>query len=188
MSTPDLEFSHVGIHVRDMDTMVGFYQRVLGLVLTDRGHLPGRELAFMSRNPREHHQVVLVSGRTGAEDDKVINQISFRVASLERLQEMFGWLQRESGPSRFRAIDHGNAWTLYFHDPEGNRLELFVDTPWYVQQPRSEPLDLTEPADRIRARTQAWCRADPSFAPAQAWRADLKARIEQGMGDSHVGR
>lgn len=180
MARPALEFSHVGIHVRDMETMVGFYQRVLGLVVTDRGHLPGRELTFMSGDPREHHQVVLASGRTGDAQDKVINQISFRVPTLEGLQEMFAWLQREPGPTQFRAVDHGNAWTLYFHDPEGNRLELFVDSPWYVQQPCSEPLDLTRPAGEIRARTEAMCRADPSFAPAEVWRERLRARIGQG--------
>lgn len=180
MTRAVLEFSHVGIHVRDMEAMVGFYQRVLGLVVTDRGHLPGRELTFMSGNPREHHQVVLASGRTGDAQDKVINQISFRVPTLEDLQAMFAWLQREPGPTSFRAVDHGNAWTLYFHDPEGNRIELFVDSPWYVRQPCSEPLDLALPAAQIRARTEAMCRADPSFAPAEAWRAQLRERIEQG--------
>lgn len=182
MANPPLEFSHVGIHVRDMELMAGFYQRVLGLVVTDRGHLPGRELTFMSANPREHHQVVLASGRTGSGDEKVINQISFRVATLEQLQQMFGWLQQEPGPSQFRAVSHGNAWTLYFHDPEGNRIELFVDSPWYVRQPCSEPLDLTLPADEIRARTEAMCRADPTFAPVEEWRARFAARIERGNG------
>jgi catechol-2,3-dioxygenase len=179
MNKASIEFSHVGIFVHDMERMVEFYQRVLGLVVTDRGFLPGRELTFMSRNPREHHQVVLASGRTGSLQDKVINQISFRVASLEELQETFGWLHEQADPERFRAINHGNAWTLYFHDPEGNRIEFFVDSPWYIAQPCAEPLDLRLPADEIRRATEAMCRADPSFAPAEVWREQVAERIRK---------
>jgi catechol-2,3-dioxygenase len=181
MSHTSIEFSHVGLFVQDMDSMVGFYQRVLGLVVTDRGFLPGRELTFMSRNPREHHQVVLATGRTGSLDDKVVNQISFRIGSLEELQQMYRWLQDEPQATRFRAIDHGNAWTLYFHDPEGNRIELFVDTPWYVAQPKAEPLDLTGAASVIRAANEAMCKADPSFEAVETWRTRLAARIADGM-------
>ena len=178
-----LSFSHVGIYVRDLDAMTAFYQRVLGLVVTDRGHLPGRELVFMSRDPREHHQVVLATGRTGDPDAKVINQISFRVGSLEDLQRMHAQIEADAGASDFRSVNHGNAWTLYFHDPEGNRLELFVDTPWYIAQPRADPLDLTQPADQIRSETEAMCRADPTFAPAEVWRAGLARRIAAGKAD-----
>lgn len=186
MARGALEFSHVGIHVHEMDRMTGFYQRVLGLVVTDRGHLPGRELTFMSRNPREHHQVVLASGRTGAREDKVINQISFRMGSLEELQETFAWLQGEPEATDFRAVNHGNAWTLYFRDPEGNRLELFVDSPWYIAQPCAEALDLHKPASEIRRDTESMCRADPTFEPAEEWRANLAARIAAASASSQT--
>lgn len=176
-TTTSIAFSHVGIFVRDLDRMLAFYQRVLGLVLTDRGFLPGRELAFLSGDPREHHQVVLASGRTGALEDKVINQVSFRVGSLEQLRGMFQRLQQEPEASDFRAVNHGNAWTLYFRDPEGNRLELFVDSPWYIAQPRADALDLRLAAAQILAETEDMCRADPSFQPAEVWRAALAERI-----------
>ena len=32
-------------------------------------------------------------------------------------------------------VSHGNAWSLYFTDPEGNGLECFVDSPFHVAQP-----------------------------------------------------
>lgn len=37
----------------------------------------------------------------------------------------------------------------------GNRIELYVHTPWYVPQPLREPLDLSQDDDIVRART-AW--------------------------------
>ena len=183
MKPVPLAFSHVGLYVRDLDAMARFYQRVLGLVVTDRGHLPGRELVFMSRDPREHHQVVLATGRTGDPSAKVINQISFRVGTLEDLQAMHAQIAADPDARELRSVNHGNAWTLYFHDPEGNRLELFVDTPWYIAQPCADPLDLTQQADAIRRETEDMCRNDPSFAPAEVWRAGLATRIEAGNPD-----
>lgn len=181
MTAPRLAFSHVGLFVHDIDRMSAFYRRVLGLVQTDRGMLPGRELVFLSGDPREHHQVVLATGRTGALEDKVVNQISFRVDSLEALQEIHRLVLQEPEASDLRAVDHGNAWTLYFRDPELNRIEAFADSPWYVTQPVADPLDLTLPADEIRRRTDAFCRAQPSCQPIETWRATLAEKIAQGL-------
>jgi hypothetical protein len=77
--------------------------------------------------------------------------------------------------------NHGNAWSIYFPDPEGNRLELYCAAPWYVGQPFGEPLDLTEPAAVIVAKTEAMVRADPTWRPAADWSADLRRKID------HVG-
>jgi len=181
MSAPRLAFSHVGLFVHDIDKMSAFYQRVLGLVQTDRGLLPGRELAFLSGDPREHHQVVLATGRTGDLEDKVVNQISFRVDSLEALQAIHRQIKREPEASDLRAVDHGNAWTLYFRDPELNRIETFADSPWYVTQPVADPLDLDLPADEIRRRTEVFCRAQPSCVPIETWRAALAEKIARGQ-------
>ena len=43
---------------------------------------------------------------------------------------------------------HGNAVSIYFRDPEGNRLEVFMDMPWYCEQPLREPIDLDQPDER----------------------------------------
>ncbi len=64
--------------------MVDFYARVLGFTVTDRGALPGRgELVFLSRLPDEHHQIVLVTGRPRDVGFTTVNQLSFRLPSLE---------------------------------------------------------------------------------------------------------
>jgi catechol 2,3-dioxygenase len=187
MVGPTISFSHMGLFVRDIDLMASFYQEALNLVVTDRGDLPGRTLVFMSSDPREHHQVVLATGRTGELTDKVVNQISFRVGSLEELQECYRRLQEMSGVSDFRCINHGTSWTLYFRDPELNRLELFADAPWYIAQPVAEPLDLTLPAEEIRTATLQMCQADPTFEPIESWRARLAAKIEKGRATQQSG-
>ena len=66
---PEAQLAHVGYYVRDLDKMVAFYKRVFGLVVTDQGvsTRPGSPtMAFLSRNPDEHHQIALATGR-GAE-------------------------------------------------------------------------------------------------------------------------
>ena len=60
MAQAAISFSHFGIHVTDLPLMEEFYTRVIGLVVTDRGPLrDGSTLAFLSRDPDEHHQMVL---------------------------------------------------------------------------------------------------------------------------------
>ena len=81
-----LSFSHIGLFVLDLDRMVLFYRDVLGFIVTDRGHLPNGELCFLSRDPREHHQIVLVSGRPEGLPDRIVNQVShaFNEVDLRR--------------------------------------------------------------------------------------------------------
>ncbi|GHF49561.1 VOC family protein [Seohaeicola zhoushanensis] len=177
MTNALLSFSHVGIFVKDIEPMAEFYQKVLGLVVTDRGDLPGRTLVFMSGDAREHHQVVLATGRTGDLNDKVVNQISFRVETLEELQAHYRRISKVGGASDFRAVNHGNAWTLYFRDPELNRIEIFTDAPWYIAQPCAEPLDLDKSAEEIRAETRKLCEDDPTFVPIEVWRERIAKKI-----------
>ena len=68
---PKVTFSHVGIYVHDLARMELFYTTMLGLLVTDRGILPGRELVFMTRDANEHHQLVLASGRDAENNIKV---------------------------------------------------------------------------------------------------------------------
>jgi catechol 2,3-dioxygenase-like lactoylglutathione lyase family enzyme len=136
--TPRISFSHFGLYAADLARMEDFYTRFMGFTVTDRGALevPGGkvDLVFLSRDPREHHQIVLASGRPPDLPFNVVNQLSFRVDSLADLRALHERLQREP-VTEIRPVSHGNALSVYFRDPEGNRVELFIDTPWYVTDP-----------------------------------------------------
>ena len=73
MTMPNVMFSHVGLYVNDIHLMEHFYCSILGMVVTDRGKIRGRELIFMTRSVDEHHQLVLASGRDTANGAKHIN-------------------------------------------------------------------------------------------------------------------
>src|SRR5436305_9719186 len=72
--------SHVGLYVRDVPKMIDFYTDVLGFVVSD-GAEDGR-ITFLSRNPSDHHQVVLVRGRKTDEATPVVQQVSVNVGTL----------------------------------------------------------------------------------------------------------
>ena len=177
---PEVAFSHVGLFVHDLAPMVDFYHRVLGFTVTDRGELEtprGRvELVFLSRDPREHHQLALVTGRPPGLDFNVVNQVSFRVPDLAALRR-FHTVLRDEGVRAMDPVTHGNAISLYFQDPEGTRLELFFDTPWHCTQPLREPVDLSRSDEDLLAETERLARSRPGFTTREAWTADLARRM-----------
>ena len=173
---PVLTFSHVGIWVTDLEAMREFYTDALGFVMTDRGPIGETELVFLSQSPGDHHQIVLAKGRPADVGFTTVNQISFKLDSLETLKAMYRELVERSVKDLVQ-VSHGNAWSVYFRDPEGNRVECFVDTPWYTPQPVREPLDLTQPTETIVKETEAFCRRRPRFATVGDWRRGLAEKI-----------
>ncbi|MCU1343863.1 MAG: hypothetical protein JWL70_129, partial [Acidimicrobiia bacterium] len=178
---PEAQLTHVGLFVQDMDAMVSFYRDLLGMVLTDHGDHTGRTLSFLSRNADEHHQLVLVTGRQVPEGTQLLSQVSFRLADddLDSLR-WFHHRALELGATGMEGRDHGNSWSIYFQDPEGNRLELYTTTPWYVSQPWRVPLDLSLSNDEIRANTQQQLEATgATWQPVAQWKRELAARLEE---------
>jgi catechol 2,3-dioxygenase-like lactoylglutathione lyase family enzyme len=174
-----LTLSHVGVYVKDMPKMVDFYSGFLGFAVSDRGATRGGgEIVFMTRDPREHHQFVLASGRPEDMNFNIVNQLSFRVDSLATLRELHAGLGDEDvemlGP-----VSHGNALSVYFLDPERNRVELLIDTPWYVPQPCRIPVDLSLPDDELWATLERDARALPGFTSRAAWAAEIEKKIAQ---------
>ena len=166
--------SHVGIYVTDLPKMKDFYTRVLGFVVSDAA--PDGRITFLSRNPSDHHQVVLVPGRKTEIDTPMVQQISFNVGNLANVQRAFRKV-RDAGCQGLRPVSHGNAWSIYFADPEGNRIEMFCDTPWYVSQPCGFEIDLDKSEEELYRDTEAHCRELPGFKPMEEWRAEISRKI-----------
>jgi catechol 2,3-dioxygenase len=172
-----LVFSHMGFYVRDLERMAGFYRDVLGFTVTDRGDLGPVQLVFLSRDPTEHHQLVLASGRPADLTFSVINQISLRVQDLATLRAVRDSARAEPGVTDLVTATHGNAVSIYFRDPEGNRLEVFMDTPWYCEQPLREPIDLDQDDASVMGQAEALARSRPRFQPRAQWIAEMERRM-----------
>lgn len=174
-----ITLSHVGIYVKDMNRMVDFYCGFLGFAVSDRGPARGGgEICFMTRDPREHHQFVMANGRPERLDFNLVNQLSFRVDSLQTLRELNRGLQDEN-VTDIDPTCHGNAISVYFRDPEGNRVELLTGTPWYIRQPIRFPVDLSLPDAEFWTALEAKARSLPGFKPLGVWEAEIEERIAQ---------
>jgi catechol-2,3-dioxygenase len=175
---PDLKLRHMGMFVRDVDAMSAFYRDVLGFAITDRGDVRSHHVVFLSRDARSHHQLVMESGRADAGGPGLgLQQISFQVERLDDLRAMHALVTARTDVTLVQTVDHGNAWSLYFRDPEGNRIEVYLDTPWHVAQPHVAALDLTQGDEAILRATEARVRTDPTMQTMAEWQRGFAARL-----------
>lgn len=179
MAPPRLTLSHTTIAVRDLDAMVDFYRDVLGFQVTNRGTVGEEgEMAFVSQDPDEHHQIVFVGGMAPPDHAFVMaDHLAFRTDSLDALRAI-GDNLADAGVEGVIPINHGNAWSLYFTDPEGNGLECFVDSPFHVAQPYAGGLDLDATDDEIEATTRADIEDKPEFSAATQWRETFSRQLD----------
>lgn len=183
MSTPAfrLRLGHATIAARDLDSMVTFYTEVLGFLVTNRGEpIPGMgEMVFISQTSDEHHQIVLVHSADPAPRSFMLaDHLAFHVDSLDNLRELSVRLV-DAGNTSAIPINHGNAWSVYFTDPEGNGLECYVDTPFHVAQPFGDGLDLSKSDAEIEEITRARLASEPEFQPFPQWRVAMDERLAQ---------
>ena len=86
----------------------------------------------MTQNPECHHQFELFDGRPMDLTYLPVNQISFRLVSLDTLK---GYRQAliEEGITQHCVTDHGNAFALFFQDSSRAIRSIFtVDLPFYL--------------------------------------------------------
>ena len=142
--------SHVGVFVKDLDTMTQFYCDTLGLT---ESHRNGDQMVFLSADvQKEDHEVVLVRGRDG--DAKIIQQLSFRVGTIDDVRAFYQTFQ-QMGVEIQQTVSHGAGASCYFYDPEGNRLEVFADIEVEGGRGYSGPIDLEKSAEELVAQINA---------------------------------
>ena len=139
---------HVGIYAEDLMKQRDFYTRVMGLTIADED-LEERQMVFLSADPiAEHHEFVLMQGRVTTDDARVIQQISFKVPSIDDLRAFKQRLEAENMTIE-RIVSHGNAFGMYFFDPEGNRIEVYYKTGFPVPQPHGDAIDLAQSDEEL---------------------------------------
>ena len=157
---------HTGFWVDDLEKMRDFYERVLGLTVTDEDEEKG--IVFLSACPEEeHHEFVLQRGRTAPAGAKLTHQVSWRVDSLESIID-FHHRFRAEGIEVQQEVTHGNAIGIYFFDPEGNRNEVYLRLERDVRQPFRKTLDLDLSPEEIFAEVERLLtEGGPAYQPVQ---------------------
>ena len=175
--------SHLGFYVRDLDAQAEFYKRVFKFLETDRGVSgAGDPIVFLTGDSSEHHQLVLTAGLPPEVSRTWLNQVSFRVGSLAELQTFHRWLG-ECDVTPSATVSHGNAWSIYFPDPEGNNVEVYASSEWYVPQPYRELVDLGRPTAELLAETWESVRTNGACQPMEEWAAHVDQQL-QALGRS----
>ncbi len=123
---------HVVIKVRDQARSEKFYNGILGLPIVARltpDIPPGFSMTFFSLG--NHHDFATVEVGEDAESPPAKSTGLFHVAfkigeSLDELRQAKAHL--ESHGIKAEPMDHEVTQSLYFQDPDGNPLEIYVDT------------------------------------------------------------
>ena|SRR5579872_171350 len=185
MPAPRAYLSHIVLQCFDFDAMVDFYTGIIGFHLSDIGEARGQRMAFLSLDPSlEHHQVALASGRMKGEGG-AFHHAAFGVRSLAELNERHEHLKL-NGVKGIELWTHGSMLSVYYRDIENNRLEFFLETPYYVKQPIAQTLDvdLAAPQEDVFRAIERKFGADPSFKLMSDWKQQAARLREEGRQSS----
>jgi catechol 2,3-dioxygenase len=137
---------HVVLNVRSRARSEAFYAGVLGLPIATRSE-PFAMTMFTLGN---HHDFAIrevgEAAPTPPESAVGLRHVAFKIGeSRDELRE--AKRQLEAAGVTVTPIDHGITESLYFTDPDGNPIELYVDVSeaWRHQTnrvPKAEPLAL----------------------------------------------
>ena len=131
---PPTKLAHVVYQTNRMPEMRDWYATVLG------GHVvyENPHLCFVTYDD-EHHRVAFVdfgplSPRAGAEvelgpkpvEQPGLHHVAFTYGSMGELLDTYVRL-RDRGIRPFFCVNHGPTTSMYYRDPDGNRIELQID-------------------------------------------------------------
>jgi catechol-2,3-dioxygenase len=122
------ELGHVVISVKDLNDSVHFYRDVLGFKEVARLG----ERGVMFSGGRTHHELLVVQGEADAvhPDAKTLGLRHFALKIGTTDEELHAALDElaEAGVQVDHTTDHGGVThSAYLRDPDGNRVELYID-------------------------------------------------------------
>ncbi|WP_101295704.1 VOC family protein [Halegenticoccus soli] len=145
MTATAARLGHVHLKVRDLDRAIDFYADLLGLAVTERYV----NFAFLSFGERHHDLALQALGESapGPGEGVGLYHTAWEVETPEALAATHDRL-RERGVA-VSPVDHGISKALYFDDPDGNGVEVYLDTraendrrEWRGTNARFDPADL----------------------------------------------
>ena len=124
------KLAHVVYQTRRFDEMLDWYQRVFEAKVVYQNPA----VAFLTYDD-EHHRFALVNmtvfsplvPTTTGTADTGLNHVGYTFADLGELLDNYERL-KFSGIEPYWRVHHGVTLSLYYRDPDGNRMEFQVDT------------------------------------------------------------
>lgn len=124
-----VKFAHVVYQTRRFDEMIRWYQLVFEAEVVHQNPA----LAFMTYDD-EHHRFAFANlavlkpeaERPGERGDIGVNHVAYTYADAGDLMKTYARL-KAVGIMPYWPVHHGIALSLYYRDPDGNRMEFQVD-------------------------------------------------------------
>jgi catechol 2,3-dioxygenase len=121
---------HLVLRVKDVERSKRFFEEILGFPVVAQNE---RGMVFFSTDVADnHHMLAIMPGKEGAAmptpDQVGMQHVSFELGSFAELQDAYR-LFKEKGVAIDHTVFHGVSKSVYFYDPDGNRLELYVNVP-----------------------------------------------------------
>ncbi|RYF72087.1 MAG: biphenyl 2,3-dioxygenase [Comamonadaceae bacterium] len=133
MNTPETSkvpsprrLAHVALRTNQLASMVDWYCKVLGAHVA----YESSKVAFLTYD-EEHHRIALLALDDYAPRlDKPCIGHYHTAFAYDALSDLLGnYLRlREQGVLPYRTINHGPTVSMYYADPDGNQIELQVDS------------------------------------------------------------
>ena len=137
--TVPVQLGHVSVPAKDPKELAGFYRQLLGLEVTMAGSVPGLG-DFVFLNERPQAELPLIALHTNPQG----RHIALQVESLEALRTVCADAKARGIPV-YMALNHRVSISVYFHDPEGNAVEVFWATGRKdIDRPYADPISLEE--------------------------------------------
>ena len=152
------KFAHFVLRVSDLEASIQWYAAVLGMEMVHRAE----KLAFMTYD-EEHHRLALVETPVEAATPGApgLDHVAYTLSSLGDLMATYKRLKTKDIMPVW-PINHGLTTSLYYADPDGNRV-----SPEAMGMPGGHPevtevtVELTDLGDRTRmVMTHAGIPAD----------------------------
>jgi catechol-2,3-dioxygenase len=124
-----VKFAHVVYQTRRFDQMIAWYRNVFEAKVV----YENPALAFLTYDD-EHHRFafanldILKPGGNSRDDrgEIGVNHVAYTYAKVGDLMETYSRLRR-AGIVPYWPVHHGTTLSLYYADPDGNRMEFQVD-------------------------------------------------------------
>jgi catechol-2,3-dioxygenase len=112
---------HVALKVTDMDKAKQFYHGVLGLPYS--GEHEGNKMAFFRAD--DHHNLALFLADRIDNAAPSLDHVAFELQGGKRELDL-AKVELETLGIEVMPYEHSEVHSLYFGDPDGNQIELYV--------------------------------------------------------------
>ena len=117
---------HLVLNVRDVEASTRFYTEILGFEIA----VQRPNMTFLTCG-KIHHDLALFKAAEDSppvsEGQVGLNHFAVQIEDLDALKETYMRL-KEKGVPVDNTVDHGMTQSVYFHDPDGIRIEFFCNS------------------------------------------------------------